>query len=134
MALPVMAQNTYSARVNRYYGNLGRQGTYFQRHPKVKAAAIGAGVGTAAGAVTGLISRRGVVRGALIGAGSGAGVGLIRTSRTLRRHPIVKDVATGTVVGLGLGLAGGRRHGDAGKATAVGAAVGLAAGVLRHGL
>jgi hypothetical protein len=43
MALPVMAQNTYSARVNRYYGNLGRQGTYFQRHPKVKAAAIGAG-------------------------------------------------------------------------------------------
>src|SRR4030095_958885 len=79
---------------------------FFQEHPKVRSAAIGAGVGTAAGAVTGLVTGKGVVRGAAIGAGAGAGVGLIRSSNTLNRHPIIKDVATGTAVGLRFGLAG----------------------------
>ncbi|HNB21770.1 MAG TPA: hypothetical protein PKZ32_05125, partial [Candidatus Melainabacteria bacterium] len=37
--------------------------TYFQRHPKVKAATIGAGVGAGAGALTGLVTGRGVLRG-----------------------------------------------------------------------
>lgn len=105
--------------------------TYFQKHPKVKSAAVGAGVGAGAGAVTGLISRRGVMRGAAIGAGSGAGVGLIRSSDTLKRHPIVRDVATGTVAGLGFGAAASKRKGTIGKSTAVGAAVGLGYSLLK---
>ncbi len=108
--------------------------TYFQKHPKVKAAAIGAGVGTAAGAVTGAISGHGIVRGGLIGAGTGAGVGLVRSSQTMKRHPIVNDVATGSLVGLGLGAASGRGGRRAIKGTGIGAAVGLGVGLLRNGL
>jgi hypothetical protein len=110
--------------------------TYFQQHPKVRATLIGAGVGTAAGAVTGLVTHKGVVRGAAIGAGAGAGVGLIRSSDTLKKHPIVKDMATGAVTGLGLGMASSRHllGGKVGKLTAVGAAVGLGVGVLRDKL
>lgn len=126
-ALPAEAQ---------YYGSVRRQQTgvkgFFNRHPKVKAATIGAGVGTAAGAATGLISGRGVVRGGLIGAGAGAGVGLIRSSRMLRRHPIVKDTATGTVAGLGLGLAASRGRNAGLKGAAAGAAIGLGLGALRQ--
>lgn len=106
--------------------------TYFQRHPKVKSAVVGAGVGTAAGALTGLVTGRGVLRGAAIGAGTGAGIGLVRSSRTMKRHPIVRDVATGALAGLGLGWAGSRRRGTIGKTTGVGAAVGLGWGLFRH--
>jgi len=108
--------------------------TFFQRHPRVKAAAIGAGVGTAAGAVTGLVTRKGVFRGAAIGAGTGAGVGLVRSSPLMKRHPIVNDVATGSLVGLGLGAASGHGGSRALKGTGVGAAVGLGVGLLRNGL
>jgi len=108
--------------------------TFFQRHPKVKAATIGAGVGTAAGAVTGLVSGRGVVRGGVIGAGTGAGVGLVRSSNTLKRHPIMRDVSTGTLVGLGLGAASSRRSKRAWQGAGVGAAAGLGWGLLKHGL
>lgn len=108
--------------------------TFFQRHPKVKAATIGAGVGTAAGAVTGLVSGRGVVRGGVIGAGTGAGVGLVRSSNTLKRHPIARDVSTGTLVGLGLGAASSRRSKRAWQGAGVGAAAGLGWGLLKHGL
>jgi hypothetical protein len=106
--------------------------TYFQRHPKVKAAAVGAGVGAGAGAVTGLVTNRGVVRGAAIGAGTGAGVGLVRSSKTMKRHPIVKNTATGALVGLGLGAAGSRRGSTVTKTTAAGAAVGLGYGLFKH--
>jgi hypothetical protein len=105
---------------------------YFAAHPKVKAAAIGAGVGLGAGALTGLLTHRGVARGALIGAGTGAGVGLIRTSRIMRAHPIVRDLATGGAIGLSLGWAGTRN--GAGAGLLVGSALGLGAGVLRHRL
>src|SRR5262249_16324389 len=114
-----------------YYGSASRYhrqappGSYWSRHPKVRATLLRARAGTAAGPVTGLVTGRGVFRGAAIGAGTGAGVGLLRSSQTMRRHPIINDVATGSVVGLGLGLAGGRHHGTAAKTTAVGAAVGL---------
>lgn len=108
--------------------------TYFQRHPKVKAVAVGAGVGTAAGAVTGLISGRGVVRGAAIGAGTGAGVGLVRSSRTMQRHPIVKNVTTGTLVGLGVGAAASRHRKRVWQGAGVGAAVGLGASLLKGDL
>lgn len=107
-------------------------GTYMSRHPKVKAATIGAGVGAGAGALTGLITHKGVVRGAAIGAGAGAGVGLVRSSETMKRHPILKDVATGTLVGGGLGLAGSRHGSTAVKGAGVGAAVGLGVGLLKH--
>jgi hypothetical protein len=99
--------------------------TYFQKHPKVKATVIGAGVGAAGGAVVGLVSHRGLFRGAAIGAGVGAGTGLIRSSDTLKRHPMVRDVATGTAVGLGLGWAASRRGSTIGKAGALGALGGL---------
>ncbi|MBS1998152.1 MAG: hypothetical protein JSS86_17635 [Cyanobacteria bacterium SZAS LIN-2] len=106
--------------------------TFFQRHPKVKAASIGAGVGAGAGALTGLVTGNGVVRGALIGGGAGAGVGLVRSSDTLKRHPIVRDVATGSLVGLGLGAAGSRGHRRALQATGVGAAIGLGVGMFKN--
>lgn len=104
--------------------------TFFQRHPKVKAVAIGAGVGAGVGAIAGAISRRGIGRGALIGAGTGAGVGLVRSSRTLRRHPIIRNVATGSLVGLGLGGAIGRGSRRALQGAGIGAAVGLGASLL----
>lgn len=107
---------------------------YFAAHPKVKAATVGAGVGAGAGALTGLITHRGVMRGAVVGAGTGAGVGLVRSSRTMNRHPIVKDVATGTLVAGGLGLAASRRHSTALKTAGVGAAIGLGAGLLQNKL
>ena len=106
--------------------------TYFQKHPKVKSAVIGAGVGAGAGAVTGLISHRGIFRGAAIGAGTGAGVGLIRSSQTLKRHPIIRDVATGTAAGFGLGAAASRHGRTMGKSAAVGAAVGLGYNLLKR--
>jgi hypothetical protein len=130
LCLPADAQ--YSGYVGRTRTNSVKR--FFNNHPKVKAATIGAGVGTAAGAATGLISGRGVGRGALVGAGTGAGVGLIRSSRMLRRHPIVKDTATGTAVGLGLGLAAGRGRNSALKGAAVGTGVGLGLGALRQAL
>lgn len=107
---------------------------YISTHPKLRSATIGAGVGTAAGAVTGLLTGRGLLRGAVIGAGAGAGTGLVRSSETMYRHPIVKNIATGTLVGLGLGLAGGRYQGTAARTAGVGAAGGMATGLLIHGL
>lgn len=107
--------------------------TFFQRHPMAKGAAIGAGVGAGAGALTGLITHRGILRGAAIGAGTGAGVGVIRTSQIMKRHPIVRDVATGAVSGLGLGWAAHRHnYGAIETTTGLGAAVGLGAGLLTH--
>jgi hypothetical protein len=108
-----------------------KTGTYWERHPKVKSAAVGAGVGTAAGAVTGLVTHKGIMHGAVIGAGTGAGVGLIRSSDTMKRHPIVKNTLTGTTIGAGLGMAGGRGHHPAVKSAAVGSAIGLGYGVFK---
>lgn len=106
--------------------------TYFQRHPKVKAATVGAGVGAGVGALTGLVTGRGVIRGGAIGAGTGAGVGLVRSSTTMKRHPIIRDVATGTLVGGGLSWAGSRRRGTIAKTAGVGAALGLGVGLFKH--
>jgi hypothetical protein len=106
--------------------------TYWQRHPMQKSAAIGAGVGAVGGGAAGLISGRGIVRGAAIGAGTGAGVGVIRSSQIMRRHPIVKNTATGALVGLGVGWASSRRGSTIGKTAAVGAAAGLGWGLLKN--
>jgi hypothetical protein len=103
--------------------------TFWQRHPMVKGAAIGGGVGAGAGALTGLISHQGILRGAVIGAGTGAGVGVIRTSKIMARHPIARDVATGAASGLGIGWAGSRRPGIALAGTGIGAAIGLGTGL-----
>lgn len=108
--------------------------TFFQRHPKVKAASIGAGVGAGVGALTGMISGRGVIRGAVIGAGTGAGVGLVRSSAVMRRHPIMQDVATASLAGLGLAASASRRGKRAWQGAGVGAALGLGWGLIKHGL
>ena len=113
------------SRPTTYVNTAEDHRTYFQKHPKVKATVIGAGVGAAGGAVVGLVSHRGIFRGAAIGAGVGAGTGLIRSSDTLKRHPVIRDVATGTAVGLGLGWAASRRGSTVGKAGALGALGGL---------
>jgi len=108
--------------------------TYLQRHPVVKRTAIGAGIGAGAGALTGMVTHKGVVRGAVIGAGAGGSVGLIKSSKTLKKHPVATKVAEGTVIGVGLGLAASRGHNTGKRALAaggIGAAVGLGAGLLR---
>lgn len=110
---------------------------YMNSHPKVKGATVGAGVGAGAGAVTGLISGKGTLRGAGIGAATGAGVGVVRTAKTMKRHPIVKDTATGALIGTGLGLAATRGHGKGKKTAAaagVGAALGLGVGLFKDKL
>lgn len=106
--------------------------TFFQKHPKVKATAIGAGVGAGVGAATGLITGHGILRGALIGTGAGAGVGLVRSSHTLRRHPVIRNVATGTLVGVGIGGAMGHGSRRALQGAGIGAAIGLGASILNH--
>jgi hypothetical protein len=126
--MPALSQTIHKGYVGQ---NHAKVRSYFYRHPKVKAATVGAGVGTAAGAVAGLVSGRGVVRGALIGAGTGAGVGLIRSSQVMKRHPIVRDTATGVAAGLGLGLVS-RGHHSAVKGAAVGGAVGLGLGAIKQ--
>lgn len=128
--LPASAQLKGSA--SRTSAN--SQATYWQKHPKVKSATVGAGVGVATGAITGLVSKKGVVRGAAIGAGTGAGVGLLQSSETMKRHPIAKKVAQGTLVGADVGLAAKKGRGTGkttAKVAATGAAVGLAAGLLK---
>ncbi|MEZ4535216.1 MAG: hypothetical protein R3D26_09485 [Cyanobacteriota/Melainabacteria group bacterium] len=89
----------------------GLSGTqkFFAAHPKVKTATIGSGVGTAAGALTGLISGKGVMRGAAIGAGTGASASLVGSSEIMRKHPILRDTTVGTISGAGLALSGTRR-------------------------
>jgi len=104
--------------------------TFWQRHPMVKGAAIGGGVGAGAGALTGLVTGQGIISGAAIGACAGAGVGVVRTSKVLKRHPIIRDVATGGLSGLGLGWAGGHSRGATLATTGVGSAIGLGAGLL----
>lgn len=108
---------------------------FFAEHPKVKSATVGAGVGAGVGAVTGLITHKGVLRGGAVGASTGAGVGLLQSSDTMKRHPIVKDLAQGTLVGAGIGLAAHSGHGTGKKTTQAaiaGAAVGLGAGLLKN--
>ena len=119
----VINRNVYQAGASQpvYYQD---RRPYFQRHPKVKSAVVGAGVGAGTGAVAGLISGRGVLRGAAIGGGTGAGVGLIRSSNTMKRHPLAKDMATGAAVGFGLGAASSRHGSTMLKSAAIGTAVG----------
>ena len=128
---PVMA-DTYAGGVTR---TTVKEQTYLQKHPVVKRTAIGAGVGAGAGALTGLVTHKGTVRGAAIGAAAGGSVGLIKSSKTLKKHPVATKVAEGTAIGLGVGLAASRGH-NATKRTltagGIGAAVGLGAGLLRN--
>ncbi len=129
---------TLPASADTVQGSVSRtsvqEKTYLQRHPVVKRTAIGAGVGAGAGALTGLVTGKGVMRGAAIGAAAGGSVGLIKSSKTLKRHPVATKVAEGTAIGMGLGLAASRGH-NAGKHTleagGIGAAVGLGAGLLQ---
>lgn len=108
--------------------------TYLQRHPVVKRTAIGAGVGAGAGALTGMVTGKGAMRGAAIGAGAGVGVGLIKSSKTLKAHPLATKMAEGTAIGLGLGMAASGGHNTTKRsleAGGIGAALGLGAGLLQ---
>lgn len=78
--LPAQAQS-YSATVTKAQPSKTKQ--FFQKHDTVRKATIGAGVGTAAGAVTGLVAGKGMVRGAAIGAGTGAAVGVINGNKNI---------------------------------------------------
>lgn len=133
---PSMAQSkTLSGSASRSTAQTSATKRYFNAHPKVKSATIGAGTGAAVGAVGGLVTGKGVLRGAAVGAGAGTGVGLLQSSETMKRHPVVKDIAQGTLVGAGLGLATNRGHGTAKKTTqtaVAGAAVGLGVGLLKN--
>ena len=133
---PVQAQTKYlNGSASKSTANTSATKRYFNAHPKVKSATIGAGVGAGVGAVGGLVTGRGVLRGAAVGAGTGTGVGLLQSSQTMKRHPVMKDVAQGTLVGAGLGLATHRGHGTAKKTTqtaVAGAAVGLGIGLLKN--
>jgi hypothetical protein len=130
---PSLAQTkTLSGTASRSTASTSATKQYFNNHPKVKSATIGAGVGAGVGAVGGLVTGKGVLRGAALGAGTGTGVGLIQSSETMKRHPVMKDIAQGTLVGAGLGLATHRGHGTAKKTTqtaVAGAAVGLGVGL-----
>ncbi|CAN5297527.1 hypothetical protein BH11CYA1_BH11CYA1_39130 [soil metagenome] len=133
-ALPAQAQ-TYSASVTKAQPSKTKQ--FFRKHEAVRKATIGAGVGTAAGAVTGLVSGKGLVRGAAIGAGTGATVGVINANKTLAKHPIMRDMATGTAAATGITMAATRGRGGASttfKGAAVGAALGLGVGLFRDKL
>lgn len=134
---PAYAQTTLngSASKGASQGKVSKTKKYFNAHPKVKSATVGAGVGAGVGAVTGLVTGRGVLRGTAIGAGTGAGVGLLQSSKTMKQHPVVKDVAQGTLIGGGLGLAASRGRGTARrslKTAAAGAAVGLGVGLWKN--
>ena len=82
---------------------------YTSAHPMIKNAVKDGAIGTAAGALVGLASGRGIVHGALIGAGAGAGIGALRASRAKWTHPVATNVGTAGIAGLGLWLAA--RHG-----------------------
>lgn len=88
----------------------------------LKQSAIGAGIG----AITGGVSERGtVLKGAGVGALTGAGTGLIDTSRTMERHPLLKNTAKGAVIGTGVSATTDRSK-------VKGAAVGAGAGAGWH--
>ncbi len=94
------------------------------RNPIVKQAAIGAVAGTIGGALSGETS---AVKGAGIGALTGAGTGLIDTSSTMNRKPLLKSTAKGAVIGTGVSAVAGRGKV---KGAVVGAGVGAGAHVL----
>jgi hypothetical protein len=134
---PALAQTNSTLNGSASKGTIHTSATkkFFNEHPKVKSATIGAGAGAGVGAVTGLLTGRGVLRGAAVGAGTGAGVGLIQSSTTMKRHPIMKDIAQGTLVGTGVGLAANRGYGTGRRTTqtaVAGAAVGLGIGLLKE--
>ena len=104
--------------------------SFFQRHPMVKSAALGGGIGAASGGVLGLATGHGFFRGAVIGAGTGAGIGVVRKSQIMARHPIARDAATGGLAGLG--IAGSATHGGGLVGAGVGAALGLGWGMFKN--
>lgn len=86
-------------------------GCYMAQHPKVHAMVKDGAIGTAAGALVGLASGRGIMHGALMGAGAGAGIGALRTSSVRYTHPVATNVGTAAIAGLGLFLAAKHGHG-----------------------
>jgi hypothetical protein len=91
-------------------------------NPIVRQSAIGAGVGAAAGALTGQSS---ALKGAGVGAAVGAGTGLVDSSKTLRDKPLVRSSLKGAAIGTGASTLTERSK-------TKGAAAGAAAGAGTH--
>lgn len=135
LCLSTEAANAESVKGGVTKVGVPEQQTYLQKHPVVKRTAVGAGVGAGAGALTGLVTGKGTLRGATIGAATGGSVGLIKSSKTLKQHPLATKVAEGAAIGLGLGLASSNGHSTTKRsltAGGIGAAVGLSAGLLQN--
>lgn len=64
----------------------------------LKHTAVGAGAGAGAGILS---DRSSVGRGAGIGAVTGAATGIVDSSRTIRRRPLIKDAGKGAIIGTG---------------------------------
>lgn len=107
----VMASSALANPYYRGYAYNARHsyGSYMHYHPMVHNALKDGAWGTAAGALVGLASGRGVMHGALIGAGAGAGIGALRASNARWSHPVATNVGTAGIAGLGLWMAA--RHG-----------------------
>jgi hypothetical protein len=140
IALAVATQVAPAAQAarHRYYYTrpstrvmVEREPTFFERHPMLKSTVVGGALGTGIGAIGGAIAghhRAG--RGALFGLGSGAGIGAVEGSTWGHRHPIMKETATGSLLGLGVGGTMGRHR--ALKGAGIGALLGGGLGLLRH--
>lgn len=92
----------------------------------LKGGLIGAGVGAGAGALL----DKNVGKTAILGAGIGAGTQAVRYSNYMRRHPVVKTAAYGTLAGAGASQL--TRHGSIAKGSLWGAAIGTGVGAFRH--
>ncbi|MGE0201815.1 MAG: hypothetical protein AB7P76_12730 [Candidatus Melainabacteria bacterium] len=101
-------------------------GTGSKTKTVVRQAAIGAGIGALGGALT---ERTSIGRGLGVGALTGAGTGLIETSDSMQRHPLVKNTLQGAVIGTGTSVA---RRGDTARGAVIGAGAGAGWHLLRN--
>jgi hypothetical protein len=86
---PMLVPQTAEAHPDRNYrrGNYYRGYTQYERHPYLKRAGVGAGIGAAAGAVLAPDGARvdTAVKGGLIGAGAGLGYAYLKNRGYLNR-------------------------------------------------
>jgi hypothetical protein len=88
----------------------------------VRTTAVGAGIGAAAGAVSGESS---ILKGAVVGAGTGAVVGGVDQVDALQQRPLARRVVKGSAIGAGTNII-------LGNSILGGAVIGGAAGALYH--
>lgn len=133
---PAMAEENpryrrvYDARLRQYV--FVREESWKQkarttfRNPIVKQAAIGAGIGAAAGAIS---DRTSMVKGAGLGALVGAGTGLVDQSRLLEDRPMVRRAVKGAGIGAAATTVTG---GGALRGAGIGAGLGAGSQLLQN--